>query len=141
MVVFILFNFNSRFSHHKGHLEVKWDQMRSSKVEHVNGPVGVFATAIHFWFSLCWVFWFDFAFICVFESKESMIIWIVDIDEFFESKNCSFIALTDCILACSLWIFANNLVIICYFELKQGQFRLIWVIWVIWYDSYVYCET
>ena len=101
--------------------------MRSRKVKHVNGPVGVFATAIHFWFSLCWVFWFDVAFICIFETEESVIIWIVDINKFFESNDCSFITLTDCILACSLWIFADNFIISCYFELKQGHYHIIWL--------------
>ena len=130
MVVFILFNFNSRFSQSPQIIwdDSSWGQVRSNIL---NGPVGVFAAAIHFWFSLCWVFWFYFAFICVFETKESVIIWIVDINEFFESKDCSFITLTDCILACSLWIFANNFVISCYFELKQGQYHIIWFIWLI----------
>ena len=124
MVVFILFNFNSRFSQSpQGSSKMThfWGQLRSNIL---NGPVGVFAAAIHLWFSLCWVFWFYFAFICVFKTKESVIIWIVDINEFFESKDCSFITLTDCILACSLWIFANNFVISGYFELKQGQYHV-----------------
>ena len=101
--------------------------MRSRKVK--NGPVGVFATAIHFWFSLCWVFWFDVAFICIFETEESVIIWIVDINKFFESNDCSFITLTDCILACSLWIFADNFIISCYFELKQGKITFLVSFW------------
>ena len=103
----------------------------------MNGPVWVFAAASHLWFSYCQVLWFGFAFCRGLESKPGMIWRIVDINEFFESKDCSFITLADCILTCALWIFANDFIISCYFKLKWVKHNLYYfsnkmeIIWIV----------